>query len=354
MRTTLALYYRRLAGKGSQCPGDSLLLAVLIPLGWLYGVVNFIRAWLYRQGWLTSYRSPVPVISVGNLAVGGTGKTPLVDYLLQRQIEGGRRVAVVSRGYGSEKGAAVRVVCAGDGPLLSAQQCGDEPYLLAWRNPEAVVIIAPQRSVGIRYAVERFAVDLVLLDDGYQHLAVQRDLNLLLRDSGCPFGNGHLLPAGLLREFVSAAARADLYIFTRYKNHELPLLPCAKPVVLATQQLANGAQDLLGNDYSLEQLRQGRCVAFAGIASPDDFFSALAGLGLELQATLPLVDHCEFTPQLVESLRDLADGADFLLTTEKDAVKLDATLFNIPCCSFALIFEPLEADVLDQHVEALF
>ncbi|MEA3465299.1 MAG: tetraacyldisaccharide 4'-kinase [Thermodesulfobacteriota bacterium] len=354
MRTQLALYYRRLASKGSQCLGDSLLLAVLIPIGWLYGVVNFIRAWLYQQEWLTSYCSPVPVISVGNLAVGGTGKTPLVDYLLSSQLQRGRRVAVVSRGYGSEKGAAVRVVCAGDGPLLSAQQCGDEPYLLARRNPEAVVIIAPQRSAGIRHAIEQFNIDLVLLDDGYQHLAVQRDLNLLLLDSGCPLGNGYLLPAGLLREFPSAATRADLCIFTRYKNHEIPLLPCAKPVVRATQQLANSAQDLLGNDYSVEQLRQGCCVAFAGIASPDSFFIFVIKSGIVLQNVLPLPDHCVYSAAVIEQINAMANEADFLLTTEKDAVKLDATQFSVPCCSFPLIFEPQEVDVLEQHVEALF
>ncbi|MCD6527981.1 MAG: tetraacyldisaccharide 4'-kinase [Desulfuromonas sp.] len=372
MRTRLALFYRRLASQGAQSAAESLLLAVLVPLGWLYGVINVVRAWLYRRQCLASYRSPVPVISVGNLAVGGTGKTPMVDYLLQGQLHRGRRVAVVSRGYGGEKGVPVRVVCAGNGPLLSAAQCGDEPYLLAMRNPEAIVIVAPRRSVGIQLAVEQYAAEVILLDDGYQHLAVKRDLNLLLFDSRHPLGNGHLLPAGLLREFPSASARADLFILTRYPLGDVgsdslmslaSLAPFSQPLVRARQHLDDTVRDLQGQSYSLEQLQQGRCVAFAGIANPADFFSGLEGLGIDLQATLALADHCEYTESLLDSIRALAygsvgadgvDGADFLLTTEKDAVKLQSALFEIPCCSCALVFEPLEPDVLEQFVEALF
>lgn len=368
MHTRLALFYRRLASHGPQSGAEFLLLALLVPFGWLYGTINVVRAWLYRQQLLSSYRSPVPVISVGNLAVGGTGKTPMVDYLLQRQLSKGRRVAVVSRGYGGEKGAPVRVVCAGDGPLLTAGQCGDEPYLLAWRNPAAVIIVAPQRSAGICLAVDQYDVDVVILDDGYQHLAVKRDLNLLLFDSRHPLGNGHLLPAGLLREFTAAASRADLFIMTRCVDDDKTprsvdkaklagLKHFAQPVVRARQHLTDRVRDLNGTSYSLAQLQQANCVAFAGIANPDDFFLALEELGVVLTSRLALADHCDYTPQVVDSIRALInglDGVDFLLTTEKDAVKLKAALFDIPCCSCSLAFEPLEAEVIEQYVEALF
>lgn len=354
MHTRLALYYRRLATLGAQSIGDCLLLAILVPMGWLYGCINYIRVKLYQVGVFPRYKASIPVVSVGNLAVGGTGKTPMVDYLLKQQQAQHRKVAVVSRGYGGEKGDPVRVVCAGSGPILSALQCGDEPYLLARRNPHSIVIVSPQRSAGIDYAIKTFGVDLIVLDDAFQHLAVSRDLDLLLFDSRHPLGNGHLLPAGLLREFSSAVQRADLCIMTRYDQKSAKLLPCALPIIRAQQSLAQSAQDLLGHDYHLDQFRQSKCVAFAGIANPNDFFTSLEERGVTLLATLPLVDHCEFTPQVIELIRTLATDADFILTTEKDAVKLNDKMFNIPCCSFSLSFEPIEADLLQQKIDSLF
>lgn len=355
MHTQLVLYYRKLATEQPSCVFDRILLALLIPCGWLYGAINMLRSWLYRKGWLPSYRSPVPVISVGNIAVGGTGKTPLVDYLLRQQIARGRKVAVVSRGYGGEKHSEPQVVCAGSGPLLSAQQCGDEPYLLAQGNPEVVVIIAAKRAAGIRLALEQFAIDLVVLDDGYQHLAVQRDLNLLLLDNRYPVGNGQVLPAGLLREFPAAAQRADLCILTRCADlyQAAPAICAGKDVVHVRQSLARSAKSLGGEHYAVATLNRGRCIAFAGIANPDDFFAALPQVGIDVVATLPLVDHCKYTPQVLEAILTLAQDADYLLTTEKDAVKLRPDMFPVPCCSLALTLEVHEADLLDQRVEAL-
>lgn len=333
---------------------------LLVPCGWLYGVINLVRVWLYSCGFFKSYRSSVPVLSVGNIAVGGTGKTPLVDYLLKQQQQMGRKVAVVSRGYGGEGGEQVSVACAGAGPVLSAKQCGDEPYLLAMRNPQAVIIVAPERAAGIRFALENFAVDLVLLDDGYQHLGVQRDLNLLLFDSRCPVGNGHLLPAGLLREFPSSARRADLCIMTRCSTDAEPLkqsvarLCRGKQVLCAGQFLSDSALSLTGDQFTGAVLRKSRCVAFAGIANPDDFFSALTAMGITLQATLALPDHCEYSVDQINRINSLAQGADLLLTTEKDAVKLNQHSFSLPCCSLALKFELREAEILRQRIEVLF
>lgn len=354
MHTRLALYYRRLATRGAQSKGDRLFLAFLVPFGWLYGCINYVRVKLYQVGVFSCYKASVPVVSVGNLAVGGTGKTPMVDYLLKQQQAQKRKVAVISRGYGGEKGDAVRVVCDGNGPILSATQCGDEPYLIARRNPQAIVIVSPQRSAGIDYAIKTFGVDLIVLDDAFQHLAVARDLDLLLFDSRYPLGNGHLLPAGLLREFPAAVQRADLCIMTRYNQQSAKPLSCDQPIIRAQQSLAQSAQDLLGHDYSLEQLRQSKCVAFAGIANPHDFFTSLEDSGVTLLATLPLVDHCQFTPHVIESIKIMAAEADFILTTEKDAVKLNDKMFDIPCCSFSLIFEPIEVDLLEQTIDALF
>jgi len=326
----------------------------LIPWGWLYGVVNAVRVLLYRYGWRNSYRCSVPVVSVGNIAVGGTGKTPLVDYILRQQAQYGRHVAVVSRGYGGEKGAPVRVVCAGEGPVLSAGQCGDEPFLLASRNPESVIIVAPRRADGIRFAIENFAVDLILLDDGYQHLAVQRDLNVLLLDSRYPFGNGYVLPAGLLREFPSALQRADMVIMTRYSGQSLPVQCQNKERLFASQELEGNAYSLTGETYPLSRLQQSRCVAFAGIATPDDFFTGLKSLGITLQATLSLSDHCTYSAATLQQIRALSADADILLTTEKDAVKLSDQLFDVPCCTVGLTFQLRDSDRLAKRIDDLF
>ena len=351
-----ALYYRRLATHGAQAWYDQFLLMILIPVGLLYGVVNLLRAYLYKCQLLPSYRSTIPVISVGNIAVGGTGKTPLVDYLLRQQIGRGRKVAVVSRGYGGEKSDVARVVCGGNGALLQAKQCGDEPYLLALRNPAAIVIVAVKRADGIRLAIDEFAVDLIILDDGYQHLAVQRDLNLLLCDSRYPSGNGHVLPAGLLREFSCAAQRADMCIMTRYAGQPLAEFCVDReiPIVRSTQHLATSARSLSGEVYTLQQLQQRRCVAFAGIATPDDFFNALTAMGVNVVVTLPLVDHVNYTQQIIEHIGGMANNADMLLTTEKDAVKLEAEMFALPCCALPLVFTSQDAEVLEQWVEELF
>lgn len=204
-------FYRRLARNGPDSTAEQLLFAFLLPFSIIYRELIRLRAVLYRWRVFSSYKAPVPVISVGNLAVGGTGKTPVVDYLLKFCLAKGRRVAVVSRGYGGRKHSGVQIVSGGNGPLLEPEQCGDEPYLLARRNPQALVLVSPKRAQAIQQAVESLGAEVVLLDDGFQHLAVQRDVDIVLLDAQRPFGNGHQLPAGLLREPISALGRGDLF-----------------------------------------------------------------------------------------------------------------------------------------------
>ena len=206
---------RKMASHGAQTSWEWLLFCLLLPLSLMYGLISWLRAVVYRQGWLPRYRARVPVISVGNLAVGGTGKTPVVDWLLKEAARQGKRVAVVSRGYGGSYKAKVGVVADGTGVCLSAAAAGDEPVLLARRNPGAIILVARKRAAGVAYATTRFAVDLVVLDDAFQHHAVERDLDLVLLDALRPFGNRWPLPAGLLREFPRALARADLLLLTR-------------------------------------------------------------------------------------------------------------------------------------------
>ena len=155
------------------------------------------------------------MVSIGNITVGGTGKTPVTAYIARFLLAQGYRVAVLSRGYGGSLEGQTCVVSDGLTIMLSAVECGDEPYLLASTVPGLMVVIGTDRYAAGQLAIEQLAPDIFLLDDGFQHLRLHRDLNILLQDFSRPFGNGLTLPAGILREPSSAASRADLVIFTR-------------------------------------------------------------------------------------------------------------------------------------------
>ncbi|WP_320055532.1 tetraacyldisaccharide 4'-kinase [Desulfuromonas thiophila] len=340
MKPLLECGCRRMLLEGPTTPAEAALLAVLAPLGRIYGGLMALRRWVYAQGLLPQVTPSVPLISVGNLLAGGTGKTPLVSYLVDLLQRHGYRVAVLSRGYGASglRRDSVRLVCAGNGPLLTAEQAGDEPYLLARRHPAAVVVSAPRRSAGLRCALAQGPIDLVLLDDGFQHLALRRDFDLVLLDARRPLATGRVLPAGLLREAPAALRHADLLLLTRCPlplPPPLALLP-ERPQVRFGQQLASHMQDLAGACRPLHDCRGGRVVAFAGIAAPEDFFAALRQQGIVPAATLALADHSRYDRAQLERIQALAAGADWLLTTEKDAVKLRATDFDRPCYAVPL------------------
>lgn len=337
MERLIALH-RRLVTVGPQGQVQQLFFGILIAIGWLYGLFGWMRAALYRSGMVPVYRASVPVISVGNLTAGGTGKTPMVDLIVKMMLDRGRRVAVVSRGYGGRGCGKVGVVSASQGALLNPDICGDEPFLLAQRNPEAVVIISPRRADGIRSAVERFGADVVVLDDGFQHLAVARDLDIVLLDARRPFGNGHLLPAGVLRESPSALKRAGFIVLTRGEESETPDLPVAVPIIRCRHKLSDEAVSFQGERVPLERLAELRGVAFAGIADPENFFTSLSGKGLRFKS-FPLPDHVSYDSSTLELLSAAGQDANFLVTTEKDGVKLGAASFPIPCYKIPMTLE---------------
>jgi tetraacyldisaccharide 4'-kinase len=346
-------FYRRLARNGPENPVERLLLALLIPLGMVYGELLRLRAALYRWKVLPSFQTSVPVISVGNLAVGGTGKTPLVDYLIKFCLASGRRVAVVSRGYGGRKRQEVQVVCSGRGPRSGPDQCGDEPYLLARRNPEALVLVSPRRAGAVRRAVEEFGADVVLLDDGFQHLAVKRDLDIVLLDARHPFGNGHVLPAGLMREPKSALKRGDLFILTRCEGDRMPDLSVTGPVLRCRHLLGEEAHELHGEKVLLSSLKGKRGAAFAGIAEPERFFKELRARGLQLAAEIPFADHSVYGPDELKRLRTTCAGADYLITTEKDGVKLPVSGFPLPCYQVPVTLDFFEDGALENFLRPI-
>jgi tetraacyldisaccharide 4'-kinase len=325
VKSVIATYWRALASGQRNDLLSRLLRMVLVPASLVYALLQRLRADLYRSGALNARRLPRPVISVGNITVGGTGKTPVTAYIARQLLAQGVRVAVLSRGYGGSREGETAIVSDGVNILLSASECGDEPFLLARGIPGLMVIIGPDRFDAGLLALERLKPDIFLLDDGFQHLRLHRDLNLLLLDYTRPFGNGWTLPAGLLREPIRAANRADLVIRTRCPERAaagvvLPGIPQCN-----ARHLLGDAVPLDGGDaVQLDAMRGKKILAFAGIAEPGLFFDELRGRGLDLAATIDFPDHVAYGTAAVQRLTDkcAASGAEIILTTEKDGVKL--------------------------------
>jgi tetraacyldisaccharide 4'-kinase len=291
----------------------------------VYGLILRLRVLAYTTGLFRSFRLPKPVVAVGNLTVGGTGKTPMTLYLARWFMERGKRVAVLSRGYGGSLEGEIRIVADGRTILLSPREVGDEPYLLAASLPGVMVVIGADRYRAGCLALERLEPDIFILDDGFQHLRLKRDLNLLLLDCAKPFGNGRTLPAGTLREPTAAVARADLVVFTRCNGHE-PSYVIDNPWCAASHRLTGALPLADGKLQAFRALQPLRGIAFAGIADPASFFESLEQEGIHPVTTFAFPDHCKYGEPEIAALCRLKETfrADYLITTEKDAVKLES------------------------------
>jgi tetraacyldisaccharide 4'-kinase len=345
MLTRLTAVQRRLLQFEAFGPLEWTLLLLLLPSSLLYGAALWLRNLFYDSGLLPSYRSILPVLSVGNISVGGTGKTPVVDAIVREALARGCRPAIVSRGYGGSYSGRASWVRETSEMLMAAAECGDEPFLLAQRNPQCPLVVARIRAEGIRLIEQKQCADLIILDDAFQHRAVRRDIDLVLLDAQRPLGNRWPLPAGNLREFAVGLKRADLLLMTRSENPKDSEFQGIK-TYHCQHRLAHEAIGLDGSRLTLKQLRQYRAAAFAGIACPEDFFSALESLEVTPGATLALADHSDYRPSILKQIEQMANsaGADILLTTEKDAVKLTGTMFTKPCYYLPLSIEIADAE----------
>ena len=307
-------------------------LAPLIPLASLYGLAMESRSALYARGLLTQHVLPCRVMSIGNLTVGGTGKTPVVIALASALRDRGRRVGVVSRGYKRSSAEAIVEVSDGQTVRSNPNETGDEPLLIAQRCPGVPVVVGADRpSVG-RYLIERYHIDTLIMDDGYQHLALRRDTNILVLDAGAPFGNGWLLPRGRLREPLSAMARATAVLVTRASQGgrldelKAAVRAVAPAVPIWVTDFAPSAVVPVGGSTSAEPsvLKGERVLAVSGIGHPESFRRLLETAGATVAEHCVFPDHHAYSREDVQKVRQAAEraGVGRIVTTEKDAVKL--------------------------------
>jgi tetraacyldisaccharide 4'-kinase len=312
---------------------------VLPPLSLLYGAVTRTRLSLYRRGTFQSTKLDRPVISIGNITTGGTGKTPLVEYVAKMIASQGKRVCILTRGYGRKDPHVQVIVSDGYGVLASPSEAGDEPYLLATKLAgKAAVISSADRIAAAQEAIKDFGTEVFVLDDGFQHLRLARDLNIVCIDATNPWGGGRLLPYGRLRESLEGMSRADCVVLTRCDQvesvdglrEEIGRLIGGRPIFESRMRpvrlvsLKNGPEMIAV---------PGRVGAFCAVGNPSSFFESLRQLGYELGLERAFADHHAYSQSDVDELNQLAKqtGAMALVTTAKDAVKLKGMAFSLPC-----------------------
>lgn len=319
------------------------------PFSPLYGLAMRLRAALYAWRILPSHSLPVPVISVGNLTMGGTGKTPTVALLAEYLLGQGYRPAIISRGYGGSASKPVNIVSEGAGLLLEATAAGDEPAMLAQSVPGAVILTGKKRIAPCRHAVSHYDCDILLLDDGFQHLAVHRDINLVLFNATTLAGASRIFPGGELREPVAALARADAFVLTG----------CTADNLHRAQRFGQLLQDKFSHRpiFYLENCQAGiyadnepvlpptlpePMLAFSGIAHPKRFHQMLTACGIVPAATKEFADHVQYTGREINQIIAAASSiqAKGLITTAKDMAKLNSATLPLPLFHLRISTKP--------------
>ncbi len=324
----------------------TLLRGLLRHLSHLYIAIVQTRLRLFQHGIFRHHTLGCQVVSVGNLTVGGTGKTPIVEIFARALQQNGRKVAILSRGYKKyepplwhklwhritfrELSTPPRVVSDGRHLLLDSMMSGDEPYMLASNLPDVAVVVDKDRVKGGRYAIGKLACDTLILDDGFQYLALKHRLDIVLVDRTNPFGNRRVLPRGILREPIRNIKRASFIFITKSNGDGAEDLrrelrrynPTAE--IAECRHCARYLQDVFtGERKPLEHLRGLKVAAVSGIAVPKGFESELVRLGARLLYHKRYADHHRYTQQEIIDLINRSEqrGAEAIVTTEKDAVR---------------------------------
>lgn len=329
---------------------------ILTPFGWLYGKIANFRNTLYDKGIFGSHSLGARTISIGNITTGGTGKTPLVAFVAEILAERGEKVCILTRGYGRDKSRARVLVSDSNNILVDARTGGDEPVELAKKLlGNAIVIADSNRVSAAKWALEKFEITAFVLDDGFQHRRAKRDLDIVCVDATNPLGGGLMLPAGILREPVENLRRTDAVVVTRAN-----LVDHADDIAIAIRKhniscsiflSENGVWELktLEEFYANTQGTQDekeieRSMAFCALGNPENFFEMLRQDGFDLAKTKAFPDHHFYKQQDIDGLAKQAKAFEVnaLMTTAKDAVKLNDLKFEIPC--YVVEIKPLISD----------
>ena len=317
-----------------------LLLGMLRGLSFIYGFGARVNLWMYEAGILSRRKLDCCVISIGNITVGGTGKTPTAQRVAMMVKKMGYRVVILNRGYRSHWDKPLGVVSDGRKIYMTSYEAGDEAYLMAKMMPGIPVVIGKNRDVTGSYAVEKLDAEVIIMDDGFQHWQLSRDLDIVLVDTLNLFGNGSLLPRGILREPLSHLNRVDLFLFTksdqssqltraslteniRQYNTKAPIVESihhAREFV----EIADWYKGIQQNALPLEELKGKRVMVFSAIGNPSSFEQNVSGCGLDIVEAIRYPDHHDYGMLEMQYIGERASElkADALITTGKDAVKI--------------------------------
>ena len=317
---------------------ESFLLMVSL----VYGGAVRLREAFYKNSILKPKKLPCFVISIGNLTVGGTGKTPMTIYMAKLVKSLGYKVAVISRGYkgGAEKTGGI--VSNGHTIFMEPEKAGDEPFMMAAKVKNIPVVVGQNRYKAGWLAIKEFNPDVIVLDDAFQHLNLKRDIDIVLLDCGRPFGNAHLLPRGILREPISALKRGDALVATRFDSapdyirqafmDKIENLAPGRPVfrsfhVPNLYRPINGKKSMSGielQNFAPGLLHGRRVVAFSGLARNNDFRRTVENLKCDLIDFFEFPDHHKYTEMDLQTIiqSSINAQAEFILTTEKDYVRI--------------------------------
>ncbi len=330
----------------------TLLMGIFYIFSLVYEQLVNMKLLCYKTGILGKEKLNCYVISLGNITVGGTGKTPTAQRLARDIRDMGYKVVILNRGYRSKWHGEVGIVSDGKNLHMDAAEAGDEAYMLAKHLPNVPVLIGAERAVTGKYAIEHFGAEVAILDDGYQHWQLIRDMDILLVDAVNVFGNGHLLPRGTLRESMSHISRADVCLITKVDQAEAGAGEYIRDTVHKYNKdakivesihqprcfipLAEWFIDLASEGVSVESISGKQIMAVSAIGNPASFEQTLRDLGAEIMESIRYPDHHEYTVKEMRDVLQQADalGAESIVITEKDAVKIPAEFaksnWNIP------------------------
>lgn len=310
------------------CYGPVQVIASILSFFYL-GVISF-RNWLYDKKIFKETKLPCPVLSVGNITVGGTGKTPCVILLARILQKNGFKPAVISRGYGGRSVNSVNIVSNGERILLDSETAGDEPYLIAQELKNVPVVTGANRIATGKAAIDKFGANVIICDDAMQHRQIFRDINLVLLDNQSLNEKNRMLPRGRLREPIKELKRADAIIFTRTNESQQADKKIGEIIKsVPIFESIHKPKDIIRADFNeikpVSELKEKKIKAFCGIAKPDSFRKILLSAGARILSFDVFPDHHRYKKGELEKIRNgfISCNADYLITTEKDAVRLE-------------------------------